>query len=185
MFLMTGQHPSFRRKCDVFLQQHLSKQRKKKKSSSWIPMPPYTWLARGTLNAVELEAVRKYSNPTKVITVSEEVQTNEDTTKYVKDVDRFVTIQLLKDKPSVLSIGKLFEDHGYSYEWTGWSKTTLKNAERSTMQCGELRDRSCPRFFERIFEFQYGTSAYFVFIKGLSARRIYAETSKKKIEKES
>ena len=123
------------------------------------------------LNAVELEAVRKCSNPTKVITASGEVQTNEDATVYVKDLDQFVTVKLLQDTPPVLSQGR-------------WSKTTSKT-QRSTMQCGELRARSCPRFFERILDFQYGPSAYFVFIKGLSARRIYAETSKKKIEKES
>ena len=64
-------------------------------------------------------------------------------------------------------------------------KKHFKRTQKSTMQCGELRARSCPRSFEWIVEFQYGTSAYFVFITVLNARRIYAETSKKKIEKES
>ena len=50
------------------------------------------------------------------------------------------------------------------------------------MQYGELRAHGCPRSFERIFEVQCGTAGNYLFITGLKARGIYAETSKKKIK---
>ena len=37
---------------------------------------------------------------------------------YVKELDSFVTVRLLEETPAVLSLGKLCEDHGYSYHWT-------------------------------------------------------------------
>ena len=33
------------------------------------------------------------------------------------DIDLFATVQLLEDTPAVLSLGKLCEEHGYTYEW--------------------------------------------------------------------
>ena len=35
-----------------------------------------------------------------------------------RELDLFVTVKFLEDTPAVLSLGKLCEDHGYSYEWT-------------------------------------------------------------------
>ena len=49
------------------------------------------------------------------------------------------------------------------------------------MQHRELRAHNCPRSFERMFEFQCGTVNY-IFITGLKAREVYAETSKKMIK---
>ena len=36
---------------------------------------------------------------------------------HVHDLDLFVTVQLLEDTLAVLSLGKLCEEHGYSYKW--------------------------------------------------------------------
>ena len=44
---------------------------------------------------------------------------------YVKQLDLFVTVKLLEDTPAVLSLGKLCEDHGSSYEWTSGQKPQL------------------------------------------------------------
>ena len=63
-------------------------------------------LSRKDLNSAELETVRVSRNPTAVITASGEVQTNEEATVYVKGLDLFVTVLLLKDTQSVLSLGK-------------------------------------------------------------------------------
>ena len=37
---------------------------------------------------------------------------------HATELDLFVTAMPLEDTPAVLSLGKLCEDHGYSYEWT-------------------------------------------------------------------
>ena len=44
---------------------------------------------------------------------------------HVKDLDLFVTVQLLDDAPAVLSLGKLFEDQRYSYKWKGGQTPNL------------------------------------------------------------
>ena len=52
---------------------------------------------------------------------------------YVYDIDLLLTIQILEDTPAVLSLGKLCEDHGYSYEWTSGQKKNilLKNKKKN------------------------------------------------------
>ena len=91
-------------------------------------------ISRKDLNFAELETVRISKSPTTVMTVNGEVQTNEEATVYVKELDLFLTVKLLEDSPAVLSLGKLSEDHGYSYEWTSGHKPHLvKNGER--IQC--------------------------------------------------
>ena len=48
-----------------------------------------------------------------VMTDNGEVQTREEaTTVNVKELDLFVTVMLLDETPTVLSLGKLCEDHG-------------------------------------------------------------------------
>ena len=43
---------------------------------------------------------------------------------YVKELDMFLTMKVLEDTPAVLSLVKLCDEHGYSYEWDQRSKTT-------------------------------------------------------------
>ena len=82
-------------------------------------------LSRKGLNSAQLETIRVSRNPTTILTVNGEVQTNEEATVYVHDLDLFVTAQILEDTPAVLSLGKLCEDHGYSYEWASGQKPHL------------------------------------------------------------
>ena len=83
------------------------------------------------LNDAELETVKVSKNRTTVVTANGEVQTKEEATVYVEELDLFVTAKLLEDTPAVLSLGKLCEDHGYSYEWTSGHKPQLiKNRRR-------------------------------------------------------
>ena len=49
------------------------------------------------------------------MTANGEVQTKEEATEHVKELDLFVTVKFLEDTPAVLSLGKLCEDHWYSY----------------------------------------------------------------------
>ena len=51
----------------------------------------------------ELETVKVSRPPTTVITANGSIDTTEEVTVYVKDVEMFVTVQLLEDTPAVLS----------------------------------------------------------------------------------
>ena len=55
----------------------------------------------------------------------EKVQTHEDATVYVKELDMFLTMKVLENTPAVLSLGKLCDEHGYSYEWINGQKPHL------------------------------------------------------------
>ena len=76
------------------------------------------------LNSAELETVTTSRSPTTVITANGEVQTHEEATVYVRELDIFLTRKLLEDTPAVLSLGKLCGENGYSYEWINGQKTT-------------------------------------------------------------
>ena len=82
-------------------------------------------LSREDLNSAELETFLVSRIPTTVMTANGEVQTNEEATVHVNDVHLFVTVQLLEDTPTILSLGKICEDHGYAYEWVGGQKPHL------------------------------------------------------------
>ena len=57
----------------------------------------------------KMETVKVSRLPTTVITANRSIDTPEEATLNVKDLDRFVTVQLLEDNPAVLSLGKLCE----------------------------------------------------------------------------
>ena len=82
-------------------------------------------LSRKDLNSAELETVEVSQNPTTVDTAIGEVQTKEEATVYVKELDLFVTLMLLEETHAVLSLKKLCEDHGKTYHWTSGQKPHL------------------------------------------------------------
>ena len=83
------------------------------------------------MNSAELETVATSRSPTTAITANGEVQTHEDATVYVKELGIFLTMKVLEDTPAVLSLGKLCDEHGYSYEWINGQKPHLiKNGIR-------------------------------------------------------
>ena len=67
------------------------------------------------LNSAELETRRTSRSPTTVMTANGEVQTREEATVYVKQLDLFVKVMFLEETLAVLSLVKLCEDHGYTY----------------------------------------------------------------------
>ena len=81
-------------------------------------------LSRKDLNSALLETVKACKSPKTVVAADGEVLTKEATV-CVRELDLFVTVKLLEDTLSVLSLRKLCEDHGYSYHWTGGQKTQL------------------------------------------------------------
>ena len=80
-------------------------------------------VSKEDLNSAELETMRISRSPTTVMTANGEVQTRAEATVYVKELDLFVTVMHLEQTPSVLSLGKHCEDHGFSFHWTS-SKAT-------------------------------------------------------------
>ena len=104
------------------LHQHESRRRE---SLWWIPELVCIWSASETLNTVELDTVRTSRSPSTVMTANGEVQTREEATVYVRELDLFVTVLLLEETPAVLSLGKLCEDRGYTHHWTSGQKTHL------------------------------------------------------------
>ena len=91
-------------------------------------------ISKQDLNSAELETVTTSRSPTTVITANGGVQTNEEATVYVKELDIFFTMKVLEDAPAVLSLGNLCDEHGYSYEWINCQKPHLiKNGFR--LQC--------------------------------------------------
>ena len=75
-------------------------------------------------------------SPTKMVTANGEVQTREEATVSVKELDPFVTVMLLEETPAVLSLGKLCEDHGYACHCISGQKPHLiKNGLQQIKLC--------------------------------------------------
>ena len=74
-----------------------------------------------------MDTLTKSCSPTIVITANGEVQTHEEATVYVKELDIFLTLKVLENTPAVLSLGKLCDENGYSYEWINGQKPHLIN----------------------------------------------------------
>ena len=83
------------------------------------------------LSKAEMDTLTKSCSPTIVITANGEVQTQEEAIVYVKELDMFLTMKVLENTPAVLSLGKLCDENGYSYEWINGQKPHLiKNGIR-------------------------------------------------------
>ena len=83
------------------------------------------------LSDAEMDTLTKSCSPTIVITANGEVQKHEEATVYVKELDIFLTMKVLDNTPAVLSLGKLSDENGYSYEWINGQKPHLiKNGIR-------------------------------------------------------
>ena len=88
-------------------------------------------ISKKDLSDAEMDTLTKSCSPTIVITANGEVQTHEEATVYVKELDVFLTMKVLENTPAVLSLGKLCDENGYSYEWINGQKPHLiKNGIR-------------------------------------------------------
>ena len=90
-------------------------------------------VSKKDLNSDGLVTLRRSGNPTVVFTAIGEVHTNEEAQIYDHDLNLFVTVQLLEETPAVLSLGKLCEDHGYSYEWVSGQRPRLTKEEKTSI----------------------------------------------------
>ena len=88
-------------------------------------------ISKKDLRDAEMDSSTKSCSPTIVITANGEVQTHEEATVYVKELDIFLTMKIVENTPAVLSLGKLCDENGYSYEWINGQKPHLiKNGIR-------------------------------------------------------
>ena len=81
--------------------------------------------AKKGLNDAEMDTLTKSCSPTMFITANGEVQTHEEATVYVEELEIFLTMKVLESTPAVLSLGKLCGENGYSYEWINGHKSHL------------------------------------------------------------
>ena len=81
-------------------------------------------ISKKDLSDAEMDTLTKSCSPTIVITANGEVQTHEEATVYVKELDIFLTMKVLENTPA-LSLGKLCDENGYSYEWINGQKPHL------------------------------------------------------------
>ena len=87
-------------------------------------------VSKKDLNSAELETMRTSRSPTTMM-ANGEVQTREEATVYVKQLDLVVKVMLLAETPAVLSLEKLCEDHGHTYHWISGQKPHLiRNGKR-------------------------------------------------------
>ena len=79
-------------------------------------------ISKKDLNDAEMDTLTKLCSPTIIITANGEVQTHEEATVYVKELDIFLTMKVLEDTPAVLSPGRFATNTN-----THASGSTVKN----------------------------------------------------------
>ena len=82
-------------------------------------------ISKKDLNDAEMDTLTKSCSPTIVITANGEVQTHEEATVYVQELEIFLTMKVLENTAAVLSLGKFCGEHGYAYEWINGQKPHL------------------------------------------------------------
>ena len=106
-------------------------------------IPPNTekWLRKlydkncnnDTSNEDKHETNYSMNNDTMAMTMTANggVQTREEATIYVKELDVFVTVMFLEETLAVLSLGKLCEDNGYTFQCKEFSSYYRKLATKT------------------------------------------------------
>ena len=111
-------------------------------------------ISKKDLNSSEMDTLTKSCSPTIVITANGEVQTHEEATVYVKELEKFLTMKVFEDTPAVLSLGKLCDEHGCSCEWINGEKPHLIIRYSDTVRHGELRSNRGSWYVNEFF-FQF------------------------------
>ena len=131
-------------------------------------------ISKKDLSNAEMDTLTKSCSPTIVITANGEVQTHEEATVYVKELDIFLTMKVLENTPAVLSLGKLCDEHGYSCEWINGQKNTSRlKRDSDTVQHGELRSYCGSRLVKFVLwifinsndTFKTGEALFYIFFK--------------------
>ena len=76
----------------------------------------------------EQETIQKSKDPSVISTPSGTTHTTEEPIVSVCDLDMFVQVQVSKESPAVLSLGKMCEENGFWHEWhPGHPSCLIKN----------------------------------------------------------
>ena len=81
-------------------------------------------ISKKDLSKAEMDTLTMSCSPTIVMTANGEVQTQEEAIVYVKELDIFLTMKVLDNTSAALSLGKLCDENGYSYEGINGQKPT-------------------------------------------------------------
>ena len=111
-------------------------------------------ISKKDLSKAEMDTLTKSCSPTIVITANGEVQTHEEAIVYVKELKMFLTMKFLENTPAVLSLGKLCDENGYSYECINGQKPHLiKNGIRIiwNTELRSYRGSRLDKFFFNVF----------------------------------
>ena len=92
-------------------------------------------ISKKDLNSAEMDTLTTSRSPTTVLTANGEVQTHEEAAVYVRELDIFLTMKVLEDTPAVSTLGKLCDEHGYSYEWINGQKPPHLTKNGIRIQC--------------------------------------------------
>ena len=83
-------------------------------------------ISKKDLSDAEMDSLTKSCSPTIVITVNGEVQTHEEATVYVKELDILLNYESRRKLASSLIASESFAmKDGYSYEWINGQKPHL------------------------------------------------------------
>ena len=82
-------------------------------------------ISKKDLSDAEMDTWTKSCSPAIVITANGAVQTHKEATVCVKELDVFLIMKVLENTPAILSLGKLCDENGYSYEWINGQKPHL------------------------------------------------------------
>ena len=72
-------------------------------------------MSKKVLTEDEWDTIRVSRSPTTVTTANGSIDTDEEETENVKDLEMLVTVQLLDETPAVQAVGKPCEEHCFSY----------------------------------------------------------------------
>ena len=104
-------------------------------------------MSKTDLTPEELDTVKVPRLLPTVITANASIDTTEEANVYVKELNMFVTVQLLEDKREVYYLGKFCEEHGYSYEWNeGQTRNNMKKRKIALCRCDNLGTIVVPRY---------------------------------------
>ena len=88
-------------------------------------------VSRKDFTSAELETVSVSKSSRTVVTANGKVLTKEVATDDVRELGLLMTVMLPEDTRTVLSLGKLNENHGCKYHWTSGQKPYLiKNGRK-------------------------------------------------------